>query len=163
MTEKKPAYLRHEDWVERQLRDARERGAFDNLEGFGKPLRRMDTPFSAEQWARDWVERSGGGDLGAFLPPLLILRKERAALLEALPTFGSERALREMVADFNQRLLDQYRRPMDGPLIAVGVLDADEVVAQWLEVRPAPEPKVEAVPEPVLSWRQRLLRRMRRQ
>lgn len=163
MTEKKPAYMRHEDWVERQLREAQERGAFDNLDGYGKPLRSLDTPFSAQQWARDWVERSGG-DLQAFLPPLLILRKERAALLEALPTFTSEAVLRETIADFNHRLLDQYRRPMDGPLIAVGVLNADQTVAQWQEVRPAPAP--EPVPEspPPSRWarlRQRLTSRLR--
>jgi hypothetical protein len=156
MTEKKPAYMRHEDWVERQLREARERGAFENLDGFGKPLRGLDTPFSAQQWARDWVEREGG-DLQAFLPPLLILRKERAALLQALPTIGSESVLRETVADFNHRLLDQYRRPMDGPLIAVGVLNVEEVVAQWQEVRPAPEPPKEPEPEkPRTRWWRRM-------
>jgi len=142
MTEKKPAWMRPEDWVERQIREARERGAFDNLEGAGKPLRGLDRAFTAEEWARDWIQRSGG-DLQALLPPLLILRKERAALLAALPTFGSEKELRETVADFNHRLLDQYRRPMDGPLIAVGVLDADETVARWEAVRPVPEPEPE--------------------
>jgi hypothetical protein len=145
MTEKKPAYMRTEDWVERQIREARERGAFDNLEGAGKPLRGLNRTFTAEEWARDWVQRSGG-DLEALLPPLLLLRKERAALLEALPTFVSEKELREMIADFNHRLLDQYRRPMDGPLIAVGVLDADETVARWEAVRPAPEPAPEPGP-----------------
>ncbi|MDP9826892.1 DnaJ family domain-containing protein [Kineosporia succinea] len=145
MTEKKPAYMRHEDWVERQLREARERGAFDNLEGMGKPLRTdLATPFSAQQWARDWIEREGG-DLAALLPPLLVLRKERAALHQTLPAFRTEKELRETVADFNHRLLDEYRRPMDGPLIAVGVIDADEIVAAWRLVRPRPEP--EAPPE----------------
>ena len=156
MTERKPAGIRPEDWVERQLREARERGAFDNLEGTGKPLRGLDRPFSAEQWARDWVERSGG-DLQALLPPLLILRKERAALLTALPSFAVEKELRETIADFNHRLLDQYRRPMDGPLIAVGVLDPEETVAQWLQVRPkpGPEPVVPPTPAPGLISRVR--------
>jgi hypothetical protein len=90
---------------------------------------------------------------------MLILRKERAALLEALPTFVSEKELRETVADFNHRLLDQYRRPMDGPLIAVGVLDADETVARWEEVRPEPEP--EPAPEPPAP-RPTLVARLRR-
>ncbi|GAB3244073.1 DnaJ family domain-containing protein [Kineosporia babensis] len=160
MTEKKPAYLRHEDWVERQLREARQRGAFDNLEGAGKPLRNLDRPFTAEQWAQDWVERSGG-DMHAFLPPLLILRKERAALLAALPTVGSEEVLRETIADFNHRLLDQYRRPMDGPLIAVGVIDADETVALWRQVRPAPEPVPPPKPTPTKpNWFTRLRNRV---
>jgi hypothetical protein len=163
MTEKKPAYMRTEDWVERQIREARERGAFDNLEGAGKPLRGLNRTFTAEEWARDWVQRSGG-DLEALLPPLLLLRKERAALLEALPTFVSEKELREMIADFNHRLLDQYRRPMDGPLIAVGVLDADETVARWEAVRPAPEPAPEPgppAPKPGLATRLRRLFRVK--
>jgi hypothetical protein len=163
MTEKKPAYMRTEDWVERQIREARERGAFDNLEGAGKPLRGLNRTFTAEEWARDWVQRSGG-DLEALLPPLLLLRKERAALLEALPTFVSEKELREMIADFNRRLLDQYRRPMDGPLIAVGVLDADETVARWEAVRPAPEPAPEPgppAPKPGLATRLRRLFRVK--
>jgi hypothetical protein len=158
MTEKKPAWMRPEDWVERQIREARERGAFDNLPGAGKPLRGLNRGFTAEEWARDWVQRSGG-DLAALLPPMLLLRKERAALLGSLPTFRSEKELREAVEDFNHRLLDQYRRPMDGPLIAVGVLDADETVAQWEEVRPVPEPEPE--PEPP-SPRTGLVARLRR-
>jgi hypothetical protein len=155
--------MRTEDWVERQIREARERGAFDNLEGAGKPLRGLNRTFTAEEWARDWVQRSGG-DLEALLPPLLLLRKERAALLEALPTFVSEKELREMIADFNHRLLDQYRRPMDGPLIAVGVLDADETVARWEAVRPAPEPAPEPgppAPKPGLATRLRRLFRVK--
>ncbi|MBT0773105.1 DUF1992 domain-containing protein [Kineosporia sp. J2-2] len=161
MTEKKPAYLRHEDWVERQIREARERGAFDNLAGAGRPLRGLDRPFTAEEWARNWVERSGG-DMQALLPPMLLLRKERAALLRALPTFGSEKDLRETVADFNHRLLDQYRRPMDGPLIAVGVLDADEVVGQWQAVRPVPAPPPPAPQPPAPGLVRRLSARLLR-
>ncbi|GLY27381.1 DUF1992 domain-containing protein [Kineosporia sp. NBRC 101731] len=161
MTERKPAGMRSEDWVERQIREARERGAFDNLEGAGKPLRGLNRTFTSEEWARDWVQRSGG-DLEALLPPLLILRKERAALLSALPTFASEKVLRETVADFNHRLLDQYRRPMDGPLIAVGVLDADETVEQWRAARPEEpqEPEPESLPGPG-RW-QRIRRLVRR-
>lgn len=161
MTEKKPAYMRTEDWIERQIREARERGAFDNLEGAGKPLRGLNRSFTAEEWARDWVQRSGG-DLEALLPPLLLLRKERAALLGALPTFASEKELRDLIADFNHRLLDQYRRPMDGSLIAVGVIDADETVAQWEAVRPEPEPgPMPGPPAPKPSLVARLRRRFR--
>ena len=139
---RKPPGMRYETWIERQVREAQERGAFDNLPGAGKPLRNLDAPFTAERWARDWVEREGG-DLVGMLPPLLRLRKERAALLASLADVTSEVVLREVVKDFNHRLLDQYRRPIEGPLVAVGVLDAEETVAAWREVRtppPAPEP-----------------------
>ena len=147
MTERKPAYLRHEDWVERQIREAQERGAFDGLAGAGKPLPGLDRPFSAERWAVDWVRREGG-DVGALLSPLLILRRERAALLASLAELPSEAAVRAVVADFNARLLDQYRRPQEGPFLPVGVLDADETVAAWRATRPAPPPAPPPAPAP---------------
>jgi hypothetical protein len=149
---RKPPGMRYETWIERQVREAQERGAFDNLPGAGKPLRNLNAPFTAEQWARDWVEREGG-DLEAMLPPLLRLRKERAALLAHLTDITSEVVLREVVKDFNHRLLDQYRRPIEGPLVAVGVLDPEETVVAWRAVRPSP-PVAEPSP-PVRPRRRR--------
>ena len=160
MTERKPAYLRHEDWVERQIREAQERGAFDGLAGAGKPLPGLDRPFSAERWAVDWVRREGG-DVGALLSPLLILRRERAALLASLAELPSEAAVRAVVADFNARLLDQYRRPQEGPFLPVGVLDADETVAAWHATRPAPPPAQAVVPTVVPAAHRRWWRRRR--
>jgi hypothetical protein len=136
-TARKPPGMRPADWVDRQIREAQERGAFDDLPGAGKPIPNLDRPFTAAQWAADWARRQGG-DLTALLPPMLALRKERAALLADLAQVPSEAVLRELIADFNHRLLDQYRRPMDGPLMAVGVLEPDEVVAAWREQRPPP-------------------------
>lgn len=152
MTEKKPTGRQPGSRAEREIREAIDRGAFDGLAGLGKPLPGLDRPFSAQQWARDWVERSGG-DPEAFLSPLLILRKERAGLLDALDTVASEQALREIVADFNRRLLEELRRPMDGPLIPVGVLDPEETVDRWRQVRPAPVSG--SVPEPRSQRRRR--------
>jgi len=134
-----------ETWIDRQIREAQERGDFDGLAGAGKPIPNLDRPFTAERWARDWVTREGG-DLRGLLPPLLALRKERAELLASLAQIPSEALVRESVADFNHRLLDQYRRPSDGPLIAVGVIDAEETVAAWRELRPPPEPPVDPTP-----------------
>jgi hypothetical protein len=147
VTERKPAFLRHEDWVERQIREARERGAFDGLAGAGKPLRGLDRPFSAERWAVDWIRREGG-DAGALLSPLLILRRERAALLAELAELPSEAAVRTVVDDFNRRLLDQYRRPQDGPFVPVGVVDVDDALAAWRATRPAPSPEPAPAPAP---------------
>jgi hypothetical protein len=135
VTERKPAFLRPEDWVERQIREAQERGAFDDLPGAGKPLPGLDRPFTAERWAVDWIRREGG-DVGALLSPMLVLRRERAALLASLAELPSAAAVREVVEDFNGRLLHQYRQPQDGPFVPVGVLDVDEAVAAWRATRP---------------------------
>jgi Domain of unknown function (DUF1992) len=139
VNERKPPGMRSEDWVERQIREAAERGAFDNLPGAGKPIKGLDRPFTATSWAIDWVEREGG-DLRALLPPLLALRRERAAFLAGLGQVASEEAVRDTVRDFNRRLLDQYRRPIEGPAVAVGVLDAEETVAAWRRARPVAPP-----------------------
>jgi hypothetical protein len=162
VTERKPAWMRTETWIDRQIREAQERGDFDNLAGAGKPLPNLDRPFTAEQWAMDWVTREGG-DLRGLLPPLLALRKERKEMLAGLAQMPSEALVREAVADFNRRLLDQYRRPADGPVVAVGVLDVEETVAAWRQARPEPEPSPEPTPPPPASRWRRLLRRRREQ
>jgi hypothetical protein len=142
--------MRPQTWIERQIREAQERGAFDNLPSAGKPIPGLDRPFTAERWALDWVEREGG-DLRGLMPPLLALRKERSALLASLAEVPSEKMLRDLVEDFNHRLLDQYRRPIEGPMVAVGVLDLEETLDAWRKARPAPV----APPEPGPAVRRR--------
>jgi hypothetical protein len=147
LTERKPPWMRNETWIDRQIREAAERGEFDNLSGAGKPLPNLDQPFSAERWAVDWVQREGG-DLRGLLPPLLALRRERTELLASLAQVPSEELLRKLVVDFNRRLLEVYRRPIEGPLVAVGVLDVEETVASWRQARPTPEPTPTTEPKP---------------
>jgi hypothetical protein len=147
VTERKPPGVRYEDWVERQIREARERGEFDNLPGAGKPIPGLDRPFTAETWAVDWVKREGG-DLGAMLSPLLALRRERAALLGSLEQLPTEASVRDVVADFNHRLLDQYRRPQQGPFVPVGVIDVEETVTAWRALRAARAARPAPVPAP---------------
>jgi hypothetical protein len=42
MTERKPARMDFDSWVDQQIREATERGEFDNLPGKGKPLSNLD-------------------------------------------------------------------------------------------------------------------------
>ena len=73
MTERKPAGVRFESWVERQIRDARERGSFDELPGAGKPLPKAASDDLA--WVREKVRREGL-PVSALLPPSLAVAKE---------------------------------------------------------------------------------------
>ena len=50
MTERKPPGMKTEDWVEAQIKQAQNRGEFDNLPGAGKPIR---------SWLRRTI-RTGG-------------------------------------------------------------------------------------------------------
>ncbi len=66
---------RYETVVERQIREAAERGAFENLPGRGKPLPQLQGPADELWWARRWLEREGVSR-EMLLPPSVQLRKE---------------------------------------------------------------------------------------
>ncbi|MEZ0166142.1 DUF1992 domain-containing protein [Kineococcus sp. LSe6-4] len=154
---RKPFGTSFEDWVERQVREAHERGDFEDLPGAGKPLAGLDREFSAEQWAADKARREGF-DVSAMLPPPLALRREREVLLRDVPRLVSAAAVRAVVADFNDRVRELYRRPADGPLIVVGLLDVEALVQDWHRSRPAPAEPAPA-PGPRRRWWQRGRRR----
>lgn len=137
MSGRKPASSSFGDWVERQIVEAQERGEFDALPGAGRPLAGLDKPWSAEDWALAKA-RSEDLDLTSLLPPGLAFRKEREVLREQLGRLVSEAAVREVVDDFNTRLRMAYRRPQEGPPLVVALLDPDDLVARWRELRPPP-------------------------
>ncbi len=150
------------DWRERQLQEALDRGDFENLPGAGKPLTGLGRPLSATDWAVRWARRTGG-DLTAALPLALAMRREREQLVTAIPTLGTQAQVRTLVADFNVRLDQGYRRPQADPPLAVPFLDVDRQVARWVqahsEVAPEelPQEPVEARPlrRPPRRWGRR--------
>ena len=141
MTERKPAGMRFESWVERQIREAQERGEFDNLTGAGKPLPGLTGHYDEMWWVKQIVQR----EHLSVLPPMLALRKEAEALLAGLPDMPSESAVRDQVEDYNTRVAAAIREPHDGPLVMIPRrLDVNEVVGEWKRQRaqrtPMPSP-----------------------
>ncbi|WP_432543082.1 DnaJ family domain-containing protein [Kineococcus sp. SYSU DK002] len=161
MSGREPVRRSFEDRVERLVREARERGDFDDLPGAGAPLRGLDREFSAEQWAADKARREGF-DVAGMLPPALALRREREALARDVHELTSETVVREVVEGFNDRVRELYRRPAEGPFVAVALLDADALVGEWVQRRraaaaaraPAPDPA-----PPARGWFARWRRR----
>lgn len=145
-----------EDWTERQIREAQERGAFSNLAGAGKPIPDLDKPWSAERWAADLARREGV-DLSLALPVPLRLRRDRERLLAGLPSLRTEDQVREVVAGFNDSVREAFRRPTTGgPPMTVGLMDVEAVLERWHAARPAPEPPPAPVPAPAAArpwWR----------
>jgi hypothetical protein len=129
MTERKPPGISFETWVERQIRDAQERGVFDDLPGAGKPLPGLKRPLSAERWAADWARREGL-ETEAMLPEPLRLRKEIERLPDTVRDLDSEEAVRAAARDINQRIVAWIRRP-SGPRVAVAPVDPERLVQQW--------------------------------
>ncbi|RFU86168.1 DUF1992 domain-containing protein [Streptomyces triticagri] len=131
MTERKPPGMRVETWVERQIREAEERGDFAHLTGAGKPLPSLDQPYDELWWIKQKMAREGYSQL----PPTLALRKEAEDTLAAVPDAPSERAVREAVAALNEKIAANLRRPPPGPPLGLTPYDPDEIVARWHETR----------------------------
>jgi hypothetical protein len=120
--------MRYESWVERQIREAMERGEFDNLPGAGRPIPGLNGRDDENWWVKQYLERE---KLPMPLPASLALRKEVADLPQELAEVTNEEVVREIVADLNQRIRDSHRRRVDGPPVVVGLVDVEAAVAQW--------------------------------
>jgi hypothetical protein len=137
MTERKPAGMSFETWVDSQISRAQARGDFADLAGAGKPLPQRTSDESTYQWVIDKARQENIDVLG-MLPPALALRKEREDLPRRAAALPSETAVRTLAEDFNERVRLFWRRPQEGPAVPVGLADADELVDAWRAVRPEP-------------------------
>lgn len=147
MTERKPAGMSFETWVDSQISRAQESGAFDDLPGAGKPLPRRSSDESVHEWVIAKARQENIDVLG-MLPPGLALRKEREDLPRRAAALPSEPAVRALLEDFNDRVRLYWRRPQEGPAVAVGLADVDALVAEWRAARPAPAVVVAPPPAP---------------
>ena len=120
--------MRYESWVERQIREAMERGEFDNLPGAGRPIPGLNGREDENWWVKQFLERE---KLPMPLPASLALRKEVADLPQELAEIRDEELVREIVNDLNQRIRDSHRRRVDGPALVVGLVDIEATVAEW--------------------------------
>ena len=132
MTERKPAGVSFETWIDAQIREARERGEFDNLPGAGKPLASIDIHDDDMWWIKQWLKRENL----SFTPPALALRKSVEDMLESVGKLRTEAAVRQVVGELNERIREMNRiPPMDGPPTSLSVLDVESVVSLWRERR----------------------------
>ncbi len=122
----------YESWIDRQIREAQERGEFDNLPGAGKPIKGLTGRHNENWWVKGLMERE---NLRPVLPTSLSLRKEAEQLMDRVATERSEQAVREIVVDLNERILDSRRRRVDGPPIFLKTFDVEKIVSQWRELR----------------------------
>ncbi|WP_280424972.1 DUF1992 domain-containing protein [Nocardia carnea] len=173
MSERKPAGVDFESWVDRKIREATERGEFENLPGAGKPLPGAGSRYHDENaWLREYLRREGvSGDVA--LPPSLQLRREVERLPETVRELTTEEQVRATVTELNRRIVDWLRVPT-GPQLPVATVDAEEIVAGWRAANataggssvPQPsaqEPQrgVAAGPSPRRPWWRRIRRSSR--
>jgi hypothetical protein len=160
MTERKPPDLSFTSWIDRQINEAAERGAFDNLPGAGKPLPKRTGADAAQAWLRDYLRREGV-PAEELLPTPLRLRKEIERLTGTVGELRSEQEVRDVVADLNQRII-QWRRIPEGPPIYLPLVDADTLVSRWQDAQRAPAEQLSPGTPPEAHPRRRAWPRPRR-
>ena len=163
MTERKPPEISFASWIDQQVAEAAERGAFDDLPGAGQPIPRRAEADSSQAWLRDYLRREGVS-AEELLPTPLRLRKEIERLTAAVPDLRSEREVRELATGLNQRIL-QWRRIPEGPPVYLRLVDEDAMVTRWREAHPGPSSPAPVSPGPASPpprwWRRRGGRRPR--
>jgi hypothetical protein len=162
MTDRKPPGVTFESWVDRQIREATERGDFDNLPGTGKPLPGLTEPHDENWWLKSYLRRHEV-DTDPLLPPSIRLRREIERLPGLVGDLRAEDAVRDLVAELNVRVRESWRTAT-GPQPPLRLLNADAVVAQWRAARPVAAPETgpaespgaghaDDVPAPRRWWR----------
>lgn len=128
-----PAWQRAESVQDRLIREAAERGEFDDLPGYGKPLKNL-TGSGAQDWVTTWVQRE---DLSGVLPPEMALRKEAEQVVDTVEELRTESEVRAHVEELNRRIREMRLRPPSGhnrgPESFLRTVSADRVVKEWQE------------------------------
>jgi hypothetical protein len=126
--------VRYESAVEKAIREAVERGEFDDLPGKGRPLPNL-ADADENWWIKGYLRREGVPS-DALLPTPIQLRKEVERLPETVRDLPTERAVRDLVAELNVRIAAYLRAP-DGPRVPLRLADPDAVVEAWRTHRTA--------------------------
>ncbi|MFD9811844.1 DUF1992 domain-containing protein [Streptomyces sp. NPDC059080] len=127
MTERKPPGVDFESWIDKQIREAQERGDFAGLPGVGKPLPGLDKPYDELWWVKDKMARE---DL-SYLPPSLALRKEAEEAAQTAAAAPSEAALRRILTVVNEKIRAALRAPLEGPPLGLTPFDIEERAREW--------------------------------
>ena len=129
MTRRKPAGAAWESWIDRQVREAEERGEFDDLPGAGKPIPDLDKPFDELWWVKDKLRREGL----SYMPPSVALRKEAADALVAASRADSEAEVRKIIPAINDKIRKANRIGIAGPALMLVPYDVERVLREWRE------------------------------
>lgn len=139
--------------VDYLIRDAMAQGKFDNLKYAGKPIPGLGEPYDPDWWVKGLLERENISGMG---PAAILLRKEDAALEATLDAHYTEQQARDLLEDFNRRVIDARRQLQGGPPVITKTRDVEAELVRWRArraVRVAQEPPV--APAPSRWWRSR--------
>jgi hypothetical protein len=121
---------RQHEWVDLQIKQAMDRGDFDDLPGAGKPIKNLGTQHDPDWWVKQLVERE---KISGILPPALQLRKDDAELDARLDRHTAESEVRRELEEFNARVMRARYTPVDGPPLVTMPRDVEAEVGAWRE------------------------------
>ncbi|MAE93284.1 MAG: hypothetical protein CL910_01350 [Deltaproteobacteria bacterium] len=113
--------------VDEQIRRARKRGLFDDLEGEGEPLRDLREVEDPTWWGKKLLAR----EQLSILPPALEVKHEVEELLDSLPTMRDEGQVRERLEELNEKIRRINSHAHAGPPTHQALLDVEARVAAW--------------------------------
>jgi len=128
-------------YVEVAIQQAIRRGEFDNLPGAGKPIPGLGESHDPDWWIRRKIESEQLTGLG---PPALSLRVESAQLADRLDELRYETEVREVVEDFNQRVIEARRQLLGGPPVITPTREVEDEVRAWHARRAEAQQQAEA-------------------
>ncbi|MBX7467178.1 DUF1992 domain-containing protein [Streptomyces sp. MAG02] len=132
MTQRKPAGMSFESWVDRQIREAEERGEFTRLAGIGEPLPDERAPYDEMWWMKRKMTQEG---LSVVASGSLGLRKEAEDALVEAAAAPSERRVRAILEPVNAKIAANLRMPPPGPPLGRGEIDVEAFLREWRESR----------------------------
>jgi hypothetical protein len=126
MTRRKPSGIDFETWIERQIREARERGEFDDLPGAGEPIPDRGARHDPNWWVKQKLRDEGL----SYLPPSLALRRDAAEARERALRARSDAEARDILDAINGRIRDALRAPPQGPSLDLLPFDVEALIAE---------------------------------
>jgi Domain of unknown function (DUF1992) len=135
------------------IRDAMAQGKFDNLKYAGKPIPGLGEAYDPDWWVKGLLQRENVTGLG---PKAILLRTEDAELDARLDAQFSEKQVRDILEDFNRRVIDARRQLQGGPPVITKTRNVDAEVERWRARRA--DTAAAAPPEPETKrpwWRRR--------
>ncbi|MGO2520231.1 MAG: DUF1992 domain-containing protein, partial [Microbacterium sp.] len=144
------------EFVETAIQIAIRQGEFDNLPGAGKPLEGLGTHHDPDWWIRRKIESEQLSGLG---PPAIMLRVEDRELDATLDALVREADVRELLEDFNRRVIAARRQLQGGPPVVTKTRDVDAEIAAWHERRAARAAVAPPTPGPESSVKRGFFRR----
>ncbi len=133
MPQSKPPGKSYHDWIEELIREAEQAGAFERLEGAGRPIPGITDPYDPDWWVRKLLKR----EKLSILPPALDLLRKVEAGLDAAWTARREDDVRAQVTTLNAEIARVNSRIAEGPATQLAPLDVESVVVEWRARRAA--------------------------